>query len=116
MTEDQIRYLDDIKELVPETIKVIQKGDIKELGALLNVSWEYKKRSNKGVSNKEVDNLMDKAKKLGALGGKICGAGENGYCFFLVDPLRQEQFKKDIGIKWVDFSIDWSGLSVRRID
>lgn len=116
LTDDQIQYLDAIKGLVPEAIKAIGKGKVKTFAELLDLSWEYKKMSNRGVSNDEIDGLFDKAKKCGALAGKVCGAGESGYVLFVVEPEKQKLFKEKIGLKWMDWDVSWDGLSVRRID
>lgn len=115
LSKAQIFHLDQIKNLTIEAIKVIGSGDIKKFGELLSLSWEYKKKSNKGVSTDKVDKLFDKAKELGAYGGKLCGSGGGGYCIFIVEPSRQEEFKKNIGIKWVDYQISYDGLSTRII-
>ena len=112
--EDQIFYLDKIKELAYEVLDVLPTGNIKEFGRLLNLSWDYKKRSNPGsVSNQDIDDLFFKAKNLGAYGGKILGAGSGGYCIFVVEKDWQGQFIKNIGIKHVPYEIDYQGLIVK---
>jgi D-glycero-alpha-D-manno-heptose-7-phosphate kinase len=67
------------------------------------------------VSNERIDALFEKAKELGSYGGKLLGAGGGGYCIFIVPVKKQEEFKRKIGIKWVDYSIDWQGLDTRII-
>lgn len=83
-----------------------------DLGKLLDDNWRYKKESN-NVSTPDIDHLYDKGKKLGAVGGKLCGSGGGGYMIFYVPKERQVDFKKDIGIRWVDYSIDWQGVDSR---
>lgn len=118
LTEDKIQYLDALKGLVPEAIKAIHKGDIDMFAKLFNLSWEYKKMSNDGVSNEAIELLVSKAKKSGAMALRLTGAGGGGYAIMVVPMEIQNRFKKEmenIGMKWVDFSIDFQGLSVRQI-
>lgn len=113
LTKEQIKTLDNLKDLVPPTISAIGEGDIKALGALLDLSWDIKKQSNKGVSNSTLDNIYAKAKKLGALGGKACGAGGGGFMFFMVPPEKRENFVNKMGLEWFDVSPDYNGVEVR---
>ena len=113
LTQGQIETLDEIKKLTIEGIIAVGEGDIVITGRLLDISWDLKKRSNKGVSNTEIDKVYAKAQKLGAFGGKIMGAGGGGHVLFIVDPTKKEKFKEQIGLKWTDFSPDWNGVDVR---
>lgn len=115
LTVKQVAYLNNIKKLVIRAIEVIPTGNIKLFGELLELSWRYKKESNKGVSNPDVDSLMKKAKDLGSYGGKCLGAGGGGYCIFVVEPSEQKEFIKNIGLKHIDYEIDYQGLSSRVI-
>jgi D-glycero-alpha-D-manno-heptose-7-phosphate kinase len=61
-------------------------------GAMLHEGWETKKRLSSKVSNFEIDGLYDQARSAGALGGKLCGAGNGGFLLMLVPPARQSEF------------------------
>jgi D-glycero-alpha-D-manno-heptose-7-phosphate kinase len=63
----------------------IQEGDIAAIGELMHRNWELKRRSAPGTSTDEIDALYDKARALGALGGKLLGAGGGGF-FLLCAP------------------------------
>jgi len=43
------------------------------------------------ISTPEVDDLYERARKAGALGGKMPGAGGGGYFFFLCAPDKKPQ-------------------------
>ncbi len=113
ITLSQRVELDKIKGLAMDAIQPIGSGDIEVVGKLLDKSWACKKRSNNGVSTSEFDQIYDKAKKLGAWGGKLLGAGGGGYCIFIVDPDKRQNLIDNLGIKWVDFDIDFNGLDCR---
>ena len=70
---------------------------------------------NAKVTNKLVDDCYNAAKKLGALGGKLLGAGKSGYLLLYVSPLHQLQVRKALKEKGVHqemFKFDQNGLEV----
>jgi len=62
-SEEQIQTLLKIKEITYDGIKAMASKDIKKVGELLECMWELKKKSNKGVTNPDIDNIYEKAKK-----------------------------------------------------
>jgi len=112
ITSEQKQVLDIMKNLANDAYHRIYKGGIEGLGRLLDNSWRYKKQSNK-VTTPEIDMIYNKAKDLGAYGGKLCGSGGGGYMIFIVPKEKQEYFKNNVGLRWVDFEIDWQGVNGR---
>jgi D-glycero-alpha-D-manno-heptose-7-phosphate kinase len=64
-------------------------GRLVEFGELLHAAWENKKKMAESISNPAIDQLYDEARKAGALGGKMSGAGGGGFMFFVCDPHRR---------------------------
>lgn len=58
------------------------KGDINQMGEVLDFGWQYKKQLAEGISNPQLDEMYEAAKKVGATGGKISGAGGGGFMIF----------------------------------
>ena len=50
-----------------------------EFGGLLDLEWQHKKRMSPRISHRLIDELYDVARREGALGGKVTGAGGGGY-------------------------------------
>lgn len=115
LTPERAFYLTYLKNMVEKSIPIIASGDFKAVGELLDESWNIKKLSNDQISNTEIDNLYEKGKSLGAYGGKICGSGGGGHILFVVDPFKRDQFIKDIGLKHIDFKIDWNGVKTEVV-
>ena len=116
LNKDQIWALNYIKRIATLAFEPIEKGDFRKVGALLDEAWEYKKLSNKGITNKRIDEIYKYAKDYGAYGGKILGAGGGGYMLFVVNPEERQQFinyMAEIELEWEDFSPCWNGLEVR---
>lgn len=94
--DDKINILNQMKALVTDAQKILENEntDINEFGNLLDTTWNLKRKSGKSVTNDKIDEIYNKAKSEGALGGKILGAGGGGFMLFYVPKERQESFKK----------------------
>jgi D-glycero-alpha-D-manno-heptose-7-phosphate kinase len=80
-----------MKDMVDEAIKILQNGkiSINEIGRLLHQSWLYKRSLSDKVSTPEIDHIYEEAMRVGALGGKILGAGGGGFLLLFVKPELQ---------------------------
>ena len=70
--------------------RLLEAGEIDELGGLLHQGWEAKRKLASGISSSELDEIYERAMKAGALGGKISGAGGGGF-FLLCVPSHKRQ-------------------------
>ena len=61
-------------------------ADLAEIGRLLHESWTLKRRLSDCVSNATVDDIYDTARRAGAVGGKLLGAGGGGFMLLFVRP------------------------------
>ena len=108
----QIKALKEIKSLVAPAIKAIGDSDIQALGEILDISWNFKKQSNKGITNLRISDIYQTAKKHGAIGGKITGAGGGGFMVFIVKD--KEKFIKEMkDLEYWDISPCFNGLETK---
>jgi D-glycero-alpha-D-manno-heptose-7-phosphate kinase len=70
------------KELGYKIRDALQAGDFDGFGLLLDEHWQNKKRRAGPISDPRLDAWYDLAKRNGALGGKIIGAGGGGFFMF----------------------------------
>jgi D-glycero-alpha-D-manno-heptose-7-phosphate kinase len=85
--ESRARQLRIMQELVEESIEVLASGrDIRAFGDLLDEAWQAKRSLSAAVSNSEVDDLYERARAAGAVGGKLTGAGGGGFLLLFVPP------------------------------
>ncbi len=62
--------------------EALLKGDIHNIGKILDHGFRFKKQTAKGISNTQMDEIYDAAIAAGATGGKISGAGGGGFMMF----------------------------------
>jgi len=106
--------IEKLKTMVKECDEILNSENLnlKNLGELLNRSWEIKKNLTDEVTNQQLNNLYEKAISLGAYGGKLLGAGGGGFFYFLLPPSKKKNFKKKIGLKTIDVGIDFKGSEI----
>jgi len=112
-----IDTLHEIKKIGLETKKALELGDVDKLGEYLDEHWNIKKRLSESISNKLIDECYNFAKKNGALGGKIMGAGGGGFFMFYHNGNNNEKTafmkamsKKDL--KKMRFNFDFEGAKI----
>jgi D-glycero-alpha-D-manno-heptose-7-phosphate kinase len=104
-----------LRELVAEAREALTRADLDHFGEILDVGWEQKKRISRQISSPVVDLAYDEAKRRGALGGKLAGAGGGGF-FMLVtregcrDAVREVLASR--GMKEMSFHFDLHGSRV----
>ena len=91
----KISELNEMKSLVGEGEKILVSGNsLDDFGRLLDYTWTLKRTLSDRISTNEIDELYDSAKKAGALGGKILGAGSGGFMLLYVPEEKHENVKK----------------------
>jgi D-glycero-alpha-D-manno-heptose-7-phosphate kinase len=71
-----------LKEQAYMMKEALLKGDIHNIGKILDYGFRFKKQTAKGISNSKLDEIYDTAIAAGATGGKISGAGGGGFMMF----------------------------------
>ncbi len=80
--ESSIQATHNLKKQAVMMKESILKGELHEIGTILNFGWENKKKMASGITNPDIDNYYTTAIQSGATGGKISGAGGGGFMFF----------------------------------
>ncbi|HUW96736.1 MAG TPA: GHMP kinase [Anaerolineae bacterium] len=116
--EDVLRAMDELKQVATALKNTLLRGKLDDFGALLHEAWINKKRMAPQISDGHIDELYETARKHGALGGKITGAGGGGYMFFYCQFDKKhhvaEQLER-LGAQVVDFSFDLRGLQTWEV-
>jgi D-glycero-alpha-D-manno-heptose-7-phosphate kinase len=77
-----IEAMHQLKEQARMMKEALLKGEIDQIGAILDYGFKYKKQMARGISNTSLDAIYDTAIAAGATGGKISGAGGGGFMMF----------------------------------
>jgi D-glycero-alpha-D-manno-heptose-7-phosphate kinase len=80
--EKSIDAMHRIKAQATTMKEAVLKGDLNEIGNILNEGWEYKKQMADNISTDLFEKVYKTALQAGASGGKISGAGGGGFIFF----------------------------------
>jgi D-glycero-alpha-D-manno-heptose-7-phosphate kinase len=89
---ERAREMHRIRELVDQGAEILQgRGDLLEFGALLHESWQMKRTLSSLVSSDFIDDAYARARKAGAIGGKLLGAGGGGFLLVFASPERHPQ-------------------------
>jgi D-glycero-alpha-D-manno-heptose-7-phosphate kinase len=77
--EKSIEAMHQLKEQARMMKEALLKGRLDEFGAILDFGFLQKRRMASKISNSKIEEIYEAAKKAGATGGKISGAGGGGF-------------------------------------
>ena len=90
---DNRKYLDKLVMLSAEMKQAFESNNYHEVGEILHQGWTLKRDLASGVSNAKIDEYYEIARKAGAVGGKILGAGGGGFLLFYCEKKYQDQVR-----------------------
>jgi len=100
-------------ELVEKAIKNLCESDLDEFGKTLDENWNLKKSLSNKISNTNIDDIYSMAKKNGAVGGKLLGAGGGGFLLFYCRKDNQNTLREALkGLREINFKFDRIGTKV----
>lgn len=80
--EKSIEAMHHLKEQAQMMKEALLKGKLDEIGKILDYGFAQKRLMAHNISNNTIETIYDAAKKAGATGGKISGAGGGGFMIF----------------------------------
>lgn len=106
--------LKEIKDIGLEINREILAGNLRRFGELMDVHWLTKKRLAHGITNPQIDSWYELAKRNGAIGGKISGAGGGGFLMLYCedDRSRLREAMRKAGLRELSFRFEFEGSKV----
>ena len=101
--------------MVDNSIEILSSptADLVEFGRLLDEGWTLKRRLSDAVSNPFVDDMYNTAKRAGAVGGKLLGAGGGGFMLLFVRPVDRERVREALkGLTIVPVRFETAGSRI----
>ncbi|GEO10047.1 GHMP family kinase ATP-binding protein [Segetibacter aerophilus] len=80
--EKSIEAMHQLKEQAKMMKEAMLKGRLHEIGEILDFGFQQKRLMANNISNSSIEEVYESAKKAGATGGKISGAGGGGFMIF----------------------------------
>jgi len=80
--EKSIEAMHQLKHQAQLMKEALLKGRLNEIGEVLDFGFQQKRQMAEGISNSLMEEIYEAAKKAGATGGKISGAGGGGFMIF----------------------------------
>ena len=111
--KEKFKVMSEMVAMVGPFKNALEQGDIETCSRLLDDNWQLKKKMASGITNGEIDAMYEKAKRAGALGGKIAGAGGGGFLMLVVPREKQNAvFEAMKGYRELPFRLERSGSKV----
>jgi D-glycero-alpha-D-manno-heptose-7-phosphate kinase len=91
----------------------LECGNADGVGEILHESWMLKRSLTDGISNASIDGWYEAARKAGAVGGKILGAGGGGFLLLYVPLERQDSVKQSLSsLRQIPFRFEREGSKI----
>ena len=112
--QNNINKIEILNNMVYDAIKLLSKNKLDDFGLLLNQAWNIKKSLNNQISSSYIDSIYNEGLNLGALGGKILGAGGGGFILFYVPTDKINNFKNIMNKKllFIPFNFESNGSQI----
>jgi D-glycero-alpha-D-manno-heptose-7-phosphate kinase len=117
--EAAIEGLREQKKLAVEMKHLLLKRRLDDFGSLLHTAWQSKKKMSPKISNPQIDEMYEEARRHGALGGKITGAGGGGYLLVYCEYEKKHKVAeamRRIGALPTEFGFEFHGLQTWRMN
>jgi len=111
--KDRMDVLREIKDMAYQAKRELENGNSDSFGALLHHSWQLKKRMAGQISNGRIDEMYDAARRAGARGGKITGAGGGGFLLLYAPYEKHGSVREAMaGLQELPFRLEKDGTKV----
>lgn len=111
--KDRLTELREIKHMAHQARAYIEAENFDALGELMHQSWELKKRLAGTISNGQINEMYETARRAGAIGGKIAGAGGGGFLLLYVPYERQSKVRAALsGLQELPFRLESDGTKI----
>jgi D-glycero-alpha-D-manno-heptose-7-phosphate kinase len=92
-------------------------NDLDGFGETLHAGWLEKKQLASGISNPAIDRWYETARRNGALGGKVLGAGGGGFLLLYAHPERFPDIRRALAeLRPVPFRLEPQGSKIIYVE
>jgi D-glycero-alpha-D-manno-heptose-7-phosphate kinase len=110
---DRLDVLREMKRLALDARACLSNGELDRLGLLLHEGWMLKRQMASRITNGSIDEIYEQARKAGATGGKVTGAGGGGYLLLYCPRAKQDDVRYALrGLSELPFHLATDGSKV----
>ncbi len=112
---ENLASLHALKAMAEETRRCLQEGRLDAVAELLHQGWLEKRRLASGISTPRIDAFYELARRNGARGGKLAGAGGGGFLLLYCEPEAQGRLTavlEGAGLHRLEFRFSDTGATV----
>ncbi len=107
------KVMQQMVELAHQLYRDLQQNRADAFGEIIHQGWLLKKSLTPGISSDVIDEWYAKARKAGADGGKLLGAGAGGFLMFYAPPERHDAIVRALGgLRRMDFRFEPQGSRI----
>lgn len=88
--------LKEMYKMANHAMDLLNSGSLLKFGRLLHESWRIKRTLSDKITTPLIDELYSSARREGALGGKLLGAGGGGFLLLFVRPEHQKKVRRKL--------------------
>src|SRR5438477_1723511 len=100
-------------ELARELKAELQKNNLEAFGEIIHANWELKRSITNEISTSQIDQWYQLARRHGAVGGKLLGAGSGGFMMFYAPRERHEEITRALkGLRRIDLRFEPQGSRI----
>lgn len=91
----------------------LQKNNLDAFGEIIHENWELKRGLSQDISTGQIDRWYSAARKHGAVGGKLLGAGSGGFMMFYAPRERHAAIERALkDLRRVDLPFESQGSKI----
>jgi len=100
-------------DLAHEFRRELQQNRAGALGEIIHEGWLLKRGMTPGITTNAIDGWYEKARRAGASGGKLLGAGTGGFLLFYAAPEKHDAIAQALGdLRRMDFRFEPQGSKI----
>jgi len=118
-SQDQRRVLREMTRMAQDLRDALAypEVDIDVIGDFLHQGWMHKRELASGISDSRIDTWYECARRNGATGGKILGAGGGGFLLLYAHPDRYEDIATALPeLRQVSFGFEPQGSRIVYVE
>jgi D-glycero-alpha-D-manno-heptose-7-phosphate kinase len=105
--------LEKISGIAQAVRRALEQSKWNKVGRLIREEWDFRRRNLRTISTPLIDKVISRARRQGALAGKVCGAGGGGCVTLLIEPDARARVQAAVvaaGAKLLPLKIDRGGV------